>query len=379
MPAASAVARFGSATPLELRPPRGIARRRRDSDHHLLTEDLFTAALDRELKRAGRFDESFALLVISLNTDDGDPAWADVVQILTTARSDGDVIGWLKQGAAAGLIRPLIHLKPAEAAASLAAAVQCELGRLFGRDTAAASSIRLDVYYRRCNRLAPVVVPEFTRPPTLSERAAKASKRALDIAGSVALLAVLSPAVLVIAGSIKFTSKGPVLFRQKRLGQNGRPFTMLKFRTMYVNADDRIHQQYVTRLIESGAPAEAGSTKMFKIVKDSRVTPVGQFLRRSSLDEVPQFWNVLVGAMSLVGPRPPLAYEVAHYKHWHCQRLWEVKPGITGLWQVSGRSCLSFDEMVRLDLQYARKRSLWMDIRILLATPRAVLSGKGAL
>ena len=117
---------------------------------------------------------------------------------------------------------------------------------------------------------------------------------------------------------------------------------------------------------------------VFKIVNDPRVTPLGHFLRRSSLDEFPQFWNVLRGEMSLVGPRPPLPYEVARYKRWHRRRVLEAKPGITGLWQVTGRSRTTFDEMVRLDLRYARSYSLWTDLKILLATPRAVCSGKGA-
>jgi lipopolysaccharide/colanic/teichoic acid biosynthesis glycosyltransferase len=203
-------------------------------------------------------------------------------------------------------------------------------------------------------------------------------KRLLDIAGSAALLALLSPVFLVIAALIKVSSKGPVLFRQPRVGQCGRRFTMFKFRTMHVNADEAVHQQYVARFIESGATATATSDKVFKIVDDPRVTPLGHFLRRSSLDELPQFWNVFRGEMSLVGPRPPLAYEVQRYKRWHLRRLWEAKPGITGLWQVKGRSRTTFDEMVRLDLQYAKTHSLWTDIKILLATPLAVVSGKGA-
>jgi lipopolysaccharide/colanic/teichoic acid biosynthesis glycosyltransferase len=155
---------------------------------------------------------------------------------------------------------------------------------------------------------------------------------------------------------------------------------MLKFRTMYVDADQTIHQQYVTQFIQTGAAADSGSSgsNVFKIVNDPRITPIGRFLRRSSLDELPQFWNVLCGDMSLGGARPPLPYEVERYKRWHKRRLFEAKPGITGLWQVTARSRSTFDEMVRLDLRYARKSSLWTDIRILLATPRAVLSGKGA-
>jgi lipopolysaccharide/colanic/teichoic acid biosynthesis glycosyltransferase len=192
------------------------------------------------------------------------------------------------------------------------------------------------------------------------------------------LLLVLAPVFAAIAASVKLTSRGPVFFRQQRIGEAGRPFTMLKFRTMQVNADPAIHQQYVTAFIKSspeGAPAESG---VFKIVNDPRVTAIGHFLRRASLDELPQFWNVLKGEMSLVGPRPPLPYEVATYKRWHRRRVLEARPGVTGLWQVTGRSRTTFEEMVRLDLRYARNHNVLTDLKILLATPRAVVTGKGA-
>jgi lipopolysaccharide/colanic/teichoic acid biosynthesis glycosyltransferase len=162
------------------------------------------------------------------------------------------------------------------------------------------------------------------------------------------------------------------------VGKDGRPFFMVKFRTMLVNFDPRIHQQYVESFITARDEPQAGAKVVRKIVNDPRVTRIGHFLRRSSLDELPQFWNVLKGEMSLVGPRPALAYEVARYKPWHRRRVLEAKPGITGLWQVNGRSRTTFDEMVRLDLHYARTYSVWTDLKILLATPRAVLSGKGA-
>ncbi len=210
------------------------------------------------------------------------------------------------------------------------------------------------------------------------EGARRAAKRALDIAGSTALLIAFSPVFLFVSALVKLTSKGPVFYRQQRVGEAGRTFSMFKFRTMHVNADHRIHQQYVENFIQSSASAEPRTNVVFKIVDDPRVTPLGHLLRRSSLDEFPQFWNVLTGDMSLVGPRPPLLYEVARYKRWHRRRLLEAKPGITGLWQVTGRSQTTFDEMVRLDLRYARNYSVWTDIKILLATPRAVISGKGA-
>jgi len=177
---------------------------------------------------------------------------------------------------------------------------------------------------------------------------------------------------------VKLGSPGPVFFRQQRVGYMMKPFTMLKFRTMHVGADPTVHQQFVSQFIRSRLPVDDPATALFKLTRDPRITPIGRILRKTSLDELPQIWNVLRGEMSLIGPRPPLRYEFVEYKPWHRRRLLEAKPGITGLWQVAGRSRTTFDEMVRLDLRYARRRSLWMDIRIFLATPAAVISGKGA-
>jgi lipopolysaccharide/colanic/teichoic acid biosynthesis glycosyltransferase len=175
---------------------------------------------------------------------------------------------------------------------------------------------------------------------------------------------------------VKLGSKGPIFFKQERLGHLGKPFTFLKFRSMYVNNDHKIHQTFIKRVIkgEHDGRSEGGSKAVYKMTNDPRITRVGRFIRRTSLDELPQFINVLKGEMSLVGPRPPIAYECEVYDIWHRRRVLEVKPGITGLWQVKGRSRVRFDEMVRLDLQYARNWSLWLDIKILLQTPRALFS-----
>jgi exopolysaccharide biosynthesis polyprenyl glycosylphosphotransferase len=205
-------------------------------------------------------------------------------------------------------------------------------------------------------------------------------KRTIDVMGSIVLLFLCAPLFLVIALAVKLSSQGPVFFRQKRVGQYGRSFTFLKFRTMFVNNDHSVHKEYVTRLIKSrhhNEHAEDGEG-IFKIKNDKRITRVGGFLRRTSLDELPQFLNVLWGDMSLVGPRPPIPYELAAYQTWHRRRLLDVKPGITGLWQVTGRSTVRFDEMVRLDLRYALTWSPWLDLRILLRTPLAVIKGSGA-
>ncbi len=203
----------------------------------------------------------------------------------------------------------------------------------------------------------------------------------MDVIGSLVALLIFSPLFLGAALLVKLTSPGPVMFRQVRIGQYGKPFTFLKFRSMYVNNNDLIHREYIKDLIANNIKGEqppGSADAVFKIRDDPRVTPVGNFLRKSSLDELPQFINVLKGEMSLVGPRPPIPYEVDDYAPWHRYRIFVRKPGITGLWQVTGRSRTTFDEMVRLDLQYSRTWSLGLDIKLLLATPGAVIRGRGA-
>jgi lipopolysaccharide/colanic/teichoic acid biosynthesis glycosyltransferase len=205
-------------------------------------------------------------------------------------------------------------------------------------------------------------------------------KRAIDIAGGLLLSLICLPFCVLIAIVIKATSKGPVLFRQMRVGQHGRQFVFLKFRSMYVDNDHSIHREFVTKLINNEASGDAAHKPgtVYKLTGDKRITPIGRLLRKTSLDELPQFLNVLRGEMSLVGPRPPIPYELAAYQTWHRRRLLEVKPGITGLWQVTGRSTVDFDAMVRLDLKYATSWSPWLDIKILLRTPLAVIRGSGA-
>ncbi len=206
-------------------------------------------------------------------------------------------------------------------------------------------------------------------------------KRAVDIIGSLICLLLFAPIMMVIALAIELTSKGPAIFRQTRLGYQGKKFNFLKFRTMKINNDDSLHRQYLEKLIQ-GKHQEINmgneERPYYKIKNDPRITPVGKLLRKSSLDELPQLFNVLMGQMSMVGPRPPIPYEVDKYQTWHKKRILNVKPGITGLWQVSGRSNTTFDEMVRLDLYYAQNWSLWLDCKIILKTFQAILSTKGA-
>jgi len=206
-------------------------------------------------------------------------------------------------------------------------------------------------------------------------------KRLMDIVGSLLALILFSPIILAVAAAVKCTSEGPVLFRQQRIGQWGETFTFLKFRSMQVMQAENPHKVYIEKFIRENQSANGTAGEeapVFKLTDDPRVTPVGRFIRKTSLDELPQLFNVLRGEMSLVGPRPPVPYEFEIYDVWHRMRMLTVKPGITGLWQVCGRSSTNFDEMVRLDLKYVTDWSLWQDIKIILRTPWAVIAGKGA-
>jgi len=215
--------------------------------------------------------------------------------------------------------------------------------------------------------------PQATRS---RERYAVA-KRLFDVIGSALLVALLSPMMLVIAVVIKATSNGPAVLVQERVGQGGRVFLFYKFRSMYDNPDRTTDERFARDYI-NGEPNPAAKWEgVFKPANDKRVTPVGRFLRKASLDELPQLFNVLAGDMSLVGPRPSMPYEVEVYKPWHFRRL-EVPPGLTGLAQIHGRSNLTFREIVKVDLEYIDQRSFLLDLRILLKTIPVVLSGRGA-
>jgi lipopolysaccharide/colanic/teichoic acid biosynthesis glycosyltransferase len=211
-----------------------------------------------------------------------------------------------------------------------------------------------------------------TTPPAVDARggAWPAAKRGIDALGSAAILLVLSPLLALIAVAVVLDSGRPVLFRQVRLGRRLEEFAVLKFRTMRTDATSDAHRAYIARLAAGGAEEEG----LKKLTKDPRVTRVGRVLRRLSLDELPQLFNVLRGEMSLVGPRPALDYELEHYKDRHFERF-AVRPGMTGLWQVSGRNRLGFNEMLDLDVEYARTTGLALDLKILAKTPMAAISG----
>jgi lipopolysaccharide/colanic/teichoic acid biosynthesis glycosyltransferase len=203
----------------------------------------------------------------------------------------------------------------------------------------------------------------------------RVAKRVLDVSLSSVGLLLTSPVMLAVAAAVRLESHGPILFRQERVGLGGRPFRLYKFRTMHAAADQEAHRRYVQRLIRRDAQADVGESTWIPIEADPRITSVGGFLRRSHLDELPQLFNVLRGDMSVVGPRPPIPYEVELYEPWHLRRL-SVVPGLTGLWQLRGWGKLSFDEGVALDLEYIDQRSFMTDVRIILGTLWQIVTGR---
>jgi lipopolysaccharide/colanic/teichoic acid biosynthesis glycosyltransferase len=362
------------------------------STRMILSEDAFMAMLYLERRRAERSKKRYVLLLVdvedAISNKQKTHIVATISKTLCSVTRETDIVGWYVYDHILGVIATEIgNASSAEVRARISQKLKAAFLETLGANVASKISLSFHFFPEESglddggtngsgNKAH---YPELSRKKT-SRRLALGFKRAIDITGSAMALIVLSPLFAIIALAIKATSKGPVLFCQERLGQHGRKFRFLKFRSMRTNCDSKIHQEYVTRFISGEVPVASGerSTPTFKIQKDPRVTPLGSMLRKTSLDELPQFWNVLMGEMSLVGPRPPLEYEFKAYDIWHRRRVLEIKPGITGLWQVEGRSRTKFDDMVRMDLKYARAWSLWLDMEILLRTPVAVIHGDGA-
>lgn len=357
----------------------------------ILSAEAFRRLLTLERKRSERSRKHFLLVLLNaeqiLPLEERNSVLEDVLTSLAGSTRETDALGWYRPASTVGAI--FTELGAAEDQvnpSAILARLNKTLLKKLGRKDFDRIDISLHVYPDEWDHDEPGPPARLDLYPDLSEqkglrKTALILKRAIDVLGSVLALVVLSPFVGVVALAIKLTSQGPVFFRQTRVGRYGKKFTLFKFRTMYVSNDPSIHKEYVTRLISGKLDASGTNSQkaqVFKIQADPRVTTVGRFLRRTSMDELPQFFNVFLGDMSLVGPRPPLPYECDIYEVWHRRRVLEAKPGITGLWQVMGRSRIGFDDMVRLDLEYARTWSLWLDLKILLHTPRAVFSGEGA-
>lgn len=366
-------------------------RRVRDNDNMsplVISEPQFSAALRRERRRTERSKRPFLLMLADLEPisikANGAAYLDDLASALAAVGRETDTIGWHCQNEVLGAIfTELGTNNNSTVLVSVKQKVRTVIHETLGPKDARKVNLHFHFFPEDPGSVGhsePGLHAEFysERHP---KHVARGLKRIIDVTGSALALIVLSPLLFVISLLIKLTSKGPILFRQLRVGQHGKNFTFLKFRSMYVNSDATLHREYVRHFIAGNAPMKEsadGRTSAYKVIDDPRVTPFGRFLRKTSLDELPQLINVLNGEMSLVGPRPPLPYEFDCYDVWHLRRIIEVKPGITGLWQVCGRSRTSFDEMVRLDLRYATNWSLWLDFMILLRTPGAVLSGDGA-
>jgi len=361
----------------------------------VLNEDAFQRMIAVERKRTERSRIPFLLMLLDVGSyevsEKNGKTLGSVVPALLSSTRETDAIGWYKDGVVVGVVFTGLAADDKTSAKNsilsiILARVSTTLRDKLTLEQFNRISISFHFYpddwdYDRPGRPSnPALYPDLTSRDN-NRRPLLGIKRSMDVGVSTAVLVLCAPIFLIIAIAVKASSKGPVFFKQQRVGQYGRSFTFLKFRSMHVGNDSSAHKEYVTRLIAGTAErlSVAGNNQgVYKLTNDRRVTGVGKFLRRTSLDELPQLLNVLEGSMSLVGPRPAIPYEVAAYDTWHRRRLLEVKPGITGSWQVNGRSRVRFDEMVRLDLQYARSWSPWMDLMILMRTPWAVFRGDGA-
>jgi lipopolysaccharide/colanic/teichoic acid biosynthesis glycosyltransferase len=356
-----------------------------------LDETTFRRMIAIERKRTERSKAPFVLMLLEA-VGDGSPkkntaTLIRVANALLSASRDTDLVGWYKHGAIVGtMFTGLIVNDKRTVLDTFLAKVSAALQEELTADEFNQVRISFHLFPDDWDHEKPGPPTNAALYPDLvsrdkGQRTVLFVKRTVDFIGSSVMLILLAPLFLVIAFAIKLSSRGPVFYRQQRVGRYGQTFTFLKFRSMFVNNDSNVHKDFVTRLIASKtgetAPQKAG-TDVYKLTNDKRITRVGKILRRTSLDELPQFINVLRGEMSLVGPRPPIPYELAAYQTWHRHRLLAVKPGITGLWQVMGRSSVRFDEMVRLDLRYASTWTPWLDLKILLRTPGAVIRGSGA-
>jgi exopolysaccharide biosynthesis polyprenyl glycosylphosphotransferase len=360
-----------------------------EADFTLVPEELFRKVLSLERKRSERSRHRFVLMLVHASKlfqgEQGKTVLEGITRALATSKRETDLHGWYHSGLVIGVICTEIgSTEMTSRLAALHARVSSAMRHNLDLEHMNEIHISFHVFpddfdNQNGGRSADIRLYPDLMPHDNASKVSRVVKRAIDIMGSLFALTLLSPLLAVIAIVIKLTSKGPILFKQTRVGQYGVRFTFLKFRSMYFRNDPKIHQDFVRQLISGKDESKRdASESVYKIKDDPRITPVGRFLRKTSLDELPQFLNVLTGEMSLVGPRPPIPYEVEAYDIWHRRRFLEAKPGITGLWQVEGRSRTKFDEMVRLDLRYAKIWSPWLDIKIILRTPGAVFKGDGA-
>ncbi|HUI93486.1 MAG TPA: sugar transferase [Chitinivibrionales bacterium] len=355
-----------------------------DQEFGFYSEDYFHNMLVIERKRSERSQKSILLVMLGIGevaSRTSHKIFAQEIALLLTASTrDIDIKGWYKSGQHIGIIYTEISGSSKQ---TILEKIYKNLIVAFGpeRGSKIAVSCALFPDENASSPGGPGNIADLRFYPVLDDfRPAKRLtllfKRCADIIGSIFLILLFSPLFIIIAVLVKCSSNGPVLFTQTRIGLRGNKFTFYKFRSMRVGCDCAVHRDFVKNLIQGKTEgAAAQQPGVYKIVNDPRVTRIGKFLRKTSLDEIPQLFNVLFGDMSLVGPRPPIPYEIENYLSWHKRRVLEIKPGITGFWQVKGRSATSFDTMVRMDLQYITRWSLWWDFKLMLSTPAAIFKG----
>jgi lipopolysaccharide/colanic/teichoic acid biosynthesis glycosyltransferase len=349
-------------------------------------EAEFKGLLIRERKRSDRTKSPLLLALIDVsvlikNGMNNQIMHEKIKQGLETCSREVDLRGWYKEHLEIGMLFNDIRL---DAVDGILTKLNYFIQEVFGENLFRAITVRHVVYpldvaeHPLTSEIERSILYPEEHLVTPSTRFQRSLKRITDIALAASALVIFAPVFTVIAALIKLSSPGPVIYRQERLGYGGKRFKLYKFRSMKPNCETSSHKDYVLSLIKGGPTGSMTDTGFYKIVNDPRITKIGHFLRKTSLDELPQLFNVLKGEMSLVGPRPPIPYEVEAYAPWHRRRLLEAIPGITGLWQIEGRSRTSFDEMVRMDIRYSTSWSLWLDIKLLFKTPLSVFIGKGA-
>jgi lipopolysaccharide/colanic/teichoic acid biosynthesis glycosyltransferase len=351
-------------------------------------EDIFISMLMLERKRAERTRRPFMLTLIDVSKIAGDgkadKVLIELYNVLRAIIRETDIKGWYQHLSVIGIIFVDITGSDKD--------ILCT--KLYDKLRNVLSQEHLNKIDISCFIFPEEIIKDRNENhdthrkfyPELSKKNASGRhspfiKRVMDIIGSIIGIIIFSPAFLVSSILIKVTSNGPFIFKQERIGELGKKFNMLKLRTMHANCNLESHKSFICNFITNSNNIGVDSRRNnidYKMTDDERVTPIGKLLRKSSLDEIPQFINVLKGEMSLVGPRPPIPYELEFYDLWHRRRIMEFKPGITGLWQVEGRSSTTFDEMVRMDIRYINEWSLLTDIKIMLKTPIVVLKAKGA-
>lgn len=344
----------------------------------ILSESSFVRLLQLEKRRADRSHGPLSLMLFRVDAG-GPPRAATIASFarrLQARKRETDYLARLAED----VFALLLPETTADGTRQFNQRLRSSWGICYSSRSATYPDDRLEPLLEEYDRLPAFATHEHV-DGSIRATGGYALKRTIDVVGAFVLLLLAAPILFATAVAIRYASPGPVIFRQLRLGKGGVPFVFFKFRSMRVGAPEDAHRNYVEDLIKGRLVSESTQAQdrlAYKMNGDPRITRIGRWIRRTSIDELPQLWNVLRGDMSLVGPRPPIPYEAENYQSWHLRRVLEVKPGITGLWQVAGRSRVSFDDMVRMDIQYAQNCSLWLDLRILARTAWVVLRCEGA-